>query len=186
MAMRQRKKKILVAVSNRDICEILSFYLESENYDINIAFSEEEAKKLMPDRELILMDVMSSDVSDFNRVKNILKKAGKIDGISGNLMKFGDLHIDLSSKKVKTGDSVILLTKTEFEILFMLASNPLKVHSHRQIANTVWKNSAYVTMHTVNVHIARLRKKLGSKAYCISNRPGFGYEFNPPQPEETS
>jgi len=43
----------------------------------------------------------------------------------------------------------------------------------------VWKDTPYITERTVDVHITRLRKKLGDKAKIISNRPGFGYRFNP-------
>jgi two-component system alkaline phosphatase synthesis response regulator PhoP len=144
-----------------------------------MAASEEVAKKLMRGRNLVLMDIMASDVSDFNRVKNILKKNGKAGSTAENFIRMGDLIVDIPAKKVKIEDSVILLTKTEFEILLMLVSNPFIVLSHRQIADSVWINSDRVTSHTVDVHISRLRKKLGSKAHYIFSRPGFGYEFNP-------
>jgi DNA-binding response OmpR family regulator len=132
----------------------------------------------MQGRNLVLMDIVASDVSDFNRVKNVLKKNGKTDNIAENFIKVGDLFVDIPSKRVKIGDSTILLTKTEFEILLILVSNPFNVLSHRQIADSVWINSDHVTSHTVDVHISRLRKKLGNKAHYISSRPGFGYEFN--------
>jgi DNA-binding winged helix-turn-helix (wHTH) protein len=157
---------------------MLSFSLENEGYDINVTFFERELKKLMPNRNFVLMDIMTSDVSDFNRIKNILGKVGKSGGIPENFIKMGDLFIDISSKKAKIGDSMILLTKTEFEILLMLVSSPFAVHSHQQIASAVWKTASYVSSHTVDVHISRLRKKLGSKAHYICSRPGFGYEFN--------
>jgi DNA-binding response OmpR family regulator len=172
------KNKIFNAVSNRDVCEILSFNLESEDYDIKMASSEEGVKKIMQGRNLVLMDIIASDVSDFNRVKNMLEKNGKTNNVTENFIKMGDLIVDISAKKAKIEDSVILLTKTEFEILLMLVSNPFIVFSHRQIADSVWINSDRVTSHTVDVHISRLRKKLGNKAHYIFSRPGFGYEFN--------
>jgi DNA-binding response OmpR family regulator len=140
----------------------------------------------MQGRNLVLMDVMASDVSDFNRVKNILKKTEKAGGIAENFIKMGGLLVDILSKKVIIGDSVILLTKTEFEILLLLVSNPFMAHTHRQIASVAWADPARVTSHTVDVHISRLRKKLGSKAHYISSRPGFGYEFNPKRAKKIS
>jgi DNA-binding response OmpR family regulator len=172
------KNKIFIAVSNRDVCEILSFSLESEDFDINMATSEDVAKKITQGRNLVLMDIMACDVSDFHRIKNILKKPEKTGCIAENFIKMGDLIVDISSKKAIIEDSIIFLTKTEFEILLMLVSNPFAVLSHRQIADSVWINSDRVTSHTVDVHISRLRKKLGSKAHYILSRPGFGYEFN--------
>jgi DNA-binding response OmpR family regulator len=113
------------------------------------------------------------------RVKAVLKRmTEEVNTTEEKILKIDDLIIDGSSKEVKIGDSTVLLTKTEFEILFMLASNPLRVYSRQQIINSVWKDSVYITERTVDVHITRLRKKLGKKASCISNRPGFGYKFN--------
>jgi DNA-binding response OmpR family regulator len=163
---------------------MLSFNLESESYDINIASSEGEVKNLMQGHNLVLMDIMASDVSDLKRIKNILKKVEKPNHIAENFIKMGDLIVDISAKKAKIGDSVILLTRTEFEILLMLVSNPFIVLSHRQIADSVWINSDRVTSHTIDVHISRLRKKLGSKAHYILSRPGFGYEFNHKLPKK--
>jgi two-component system alkaline phosphatase synthesis response regulator PhoP len=171
-------------VSNRNVCEMLSFNLENESYDISTVSSKEGVKNLMQGHNLVLMDIMASDVSDFNRIKNILKKVEKTNNIAENFVKMGDLIVDISAKKVKVGDSEILLTRTEFEILLMFVSSPFFVFSHRQIADSVWINSDIVTSHTVDVHISRLRKKLGSKAHYIFSRPGFGYEFNPRLPKK--
>jgi DNA-binding response OmpR family regulator len=150
-----------------------------------MASSEEGVKKIMQGRNFVLMDIIASDVSDFNRVKNMLKKNGKPNSIAENFIKMGDLIVDISAKKAIIGDSIILLTKTEFEILLMFVSKPFTAHSHRQIANAAWTDPTCVTSHTVNVHISRLRKKLGSKAHYIFSRPGFGYEFNHNLPKKT-
>jgi DNA-binding response OmpR family regulator len=223
------KKKLLVVDDECDICEILSFNLENEGYEVDTASSAEDAiKKLSPEHNLILLDIMMGGMSGFRlaeklrkegndvpiifltakdaendmltgfsvgaddyiskpfslkevsaRVKAVLKRTSeKVEAKAENIVKIDDLLIDIASKEVKVGDSTILLTKTEFEILLLLASNPLRVYSREQIISVVWKDTPYITERTVDVHITRLRKKLGIKAYCISNRPGFGYKFN--------
>jgi DNA-binding response OmpR family regulator len=107
-------------------------------------------------------------------------KIEKNDSNAENLLKIGRLCIDTSSKKVKIGDSTIPLTKMEYEILLMFASNPLKPYSRKQIINALWGDEAgSVTEQAVDAHIIRLRKKLGEKAHCIASRTGFGYEFDP-------
>ena len=65
--------------------------------------------------------------------------------------------------------------KKEFEILNMLAQSPGKIFSREDILNKVWSDDSYVLERTVDVHITRLRKKLGEQGKHIANRSGYGY-----------
>jgi DNA-binding response OmpR family regulator len=94
-------------------------------------------------------------------------------------LKFGHLFIDVFAKNVKIKDKAISLTKSEFLILLTLASSPNRVYSRQQIASAIRTNSEYVSDHSLDVHIARLRKKLGRKFCCIFCITGFGYKFDP-------
>jgi DNA-binding response OmpR family regulator len=204
------KKKILVAIDNSDVCKILSFNLENEGYDVCMTFSVEEAfQKLTPDCNLVMIDIMSgykqhefdliekhhiesgipiiflAELKPFifrellDHVKTMLKIEKKHSSAE-NGTKIGGLFIDPSSKEVKIDDSIIPLTRMEYEILYILASNPSKTYSRQQITDTIWKEAGgNVTKHAVEMHIARLRKKLGGKAHCITSRLGFGYKFDP-------
>lgn len=69
------------------------------------------------------------------------------------------------------------LTRTEFELLSQLMSNSGQVLSRKQLMENIW-SGVIVTERTVNVNIARLRKKLGTYAKNIVNRQGFGYVFD--------
>jgi DNA-binding response OmpR family regulator len=110
----------------------------------------------------------------------MLDEKAKNDSIAENFLKYGRLFIDASSKKIKLGDSEVLLTKSEYLILLMLASNPLRLYSSRQIIDAIWGSSGgNVTEHTIESHIANIRKKLGHDSCCVHNRKGFGYEFDP-------
>ncbi|MDR0660265.1 MAG: response regulator transcription factor [Prevotellaceae bacterium] len=91
---------------------------------------------------------------------------------------FDEVYIDLESKEVVIDNEKIALTKTEFEILVLLAQYPDKIFSRDDIIDRVWKDNPYITERTVDVHVARLRKKLGERAFVISNRSGYGYRFN--------
>jgi DNA-binding response OmpR family regulator len=199
------KKKILVIIDNSDICKVLSFNLENEGYDVCMASSVKEAfQKLTPSYDLIMIDIIAGDEQrEFNLLekhrkknyvpiiflselkpfifKDLLEHVRTMLKIEKNSLKIGRLYIDPQFKMVKIGDATIPLTKTEFEILYMLASNPLKPFSREQITEAVWKDSkGSVTNHSADMHIARLRKKLGHGSRCIFSRPGgFGYEFNP-------
>ena len=89
----------------------------------------------------------------------------------------GQLAINISEKRVYLGKEEIILTKKENEILVLLTSNPNKLFSRDDILKLVWKNESYVLDRTVDVHIARLRKKLGEYGNMIVNRSGYGYCF---------
>ena len=113
------------------------------------------------------------------RVKAVLKRSEQTVEKSKSKLTFGDLQIDLELKELTIGEKRIPLTKTEFEIIVLLSKNQERIFSRNDIINQVWKDAPYVTERTVDVHITRLRKKLGNKAMLISNRAGFGYRFNP-------
>ena len=89
----------------------------------------------------------------------------------------GDMVINLQTKGVEISGKVVKLTKKEFEILSRLALNPGKIFSRGDILDAVWNNESYVLDRTVDVHIARLRKKLGEMGSAIVNRSGYGYCF---------
>lgn len=89
------------------------------------------------------------------------------------------LTVNYSDRRVYIDGSEILLTKKECEILILLTKNPKKIYSREDILQFVWKNESYVLDRTVDVHIARLRKKLEKYGDMIVNRSGYGYCFQP-------
>ena len=107
------------------------------------------------------------------RVKAILKRMEK----QSRKLIFSNIIIDLELKEVQIDSRRVILTKTEFEVLALLASHPEKVFAREEIIDNVWRETPYITERTVDVHITRLRKKLGVYAKLISNRSGYGYRF---------
>ena len=112
------------------------------------------------------------------RVKNVLKR-GKLkpDEDTKYKLTIDELTIDLEIKQVSIGNEFIELTKTEFKILILLVQNETKLFSREDILHKVWDKDI-VLDRTVDVHIARLRKKLGKYGNYIVNRTGYGYSFN--------
>ena len=96
-----------------------------------------------------------------------------------NFFKHGKLTIDFGEKRVFIGDSEIMLTKKEYDILFLLSKNCKKFFHRDEILKLVWKDESYVLDRTVDVHIARLRKKMQEYGNTIINRSGYGYCFQP-------
>ena len=90
---------------------------------------------------------------------------------------FRGLQVNLDRKTVTIDGTPINLTRTEFDLLCELLSAHGQVRSRQQLIDTVW-GGTIVTDRTVDVHITRLRRKLGQYAENIANRPGFGYYFD--------
>ncbi len=244
-------KKILVVDDEEDLCEILSFNLKNANFEVDVAYSAEEAfVKLKNKYDLLLLDVMMNGISGFKFAELLRKdynndvpiifitaRDSEMDKLSGFRIGADDYITkpfsikevlarvsavlyrskdkvlmelenykreqesitiikenkpDLSAGQIITIDSLIInnftksafidkenlkLTKKEFEILYVLAGKPNKVLTRTEIFDLVWKKEAYVLERTVDVHIARLRKKLDSYGRFITNKFGYGYCF---------
>lgn len=113
------------------------------------------------------------------RVKNVLRRTNQPTDINNNnILTVNNLVINMDTKTVSVDDKDIDLTKTEFNILVLLIENPGKIFSRSDILNKAWKDDGVVLERTVDVHIARLRKKIGSYGDHIVNRTGYGYTFN--------
>lgn len=92
-------------------------------------------------------------------------------------LTYRGLQVNLDHKTVTIDGTPVNLTRTEFGLLCELLSAHGQVRSRQQLIDTVW-DGVIVTDRTVDVHITRLRRKLGPYSKYIANRPGFGYYFN--------
>ena len=114
-----------------------------------------------------------------SRVKALLRRKGseviQIDNNTG-LIEMSDLKIDRESYQVTLDHDDILLPRKEFEILYLLASKPGKVYKREEIFDKIWGDDVVVGGRTIDVHIRKLRKKLG-RDYIVTVK-GIGYKFN--------
>jgi len=100
--------------------------------------------------------------------------------------RFGDVRIDPAAREVWLGGTQLSLTRTEFDILDVLSSQPRNALTRRQIIDQVWNTEWVGDDHVVNVHVANLRRKLGDDPdeprYLLTVR-GVGYRMGrPPEP----
>ncbi len=218
--------RVLVVDDEEDLCEILQFNLEGEGYEVDVAYSAEEAlKKDLKSYQVILLDVMMGKISGFKlakmirqemklpvpilfltakdgenntltgfslgaddyiskpfsvreviaRVKAVIQRT-RSEGISGGQkITYREFELDDASKQLVINKKTIELTKKEFEILYLLMDNPSRVFSREDMMNRIWTDEVVVMARTVDVHVARLRKKLGKYGHYIRSRPGYGY-----------
>lgn len=105
-----------------------------------------------------------------SRVKAVLRRTSS-DSASGGI------EIDDEKKSVKVDGRPVSLSRTEYDLLKLLAHNPGKVFSRSDLISAIWPANVIVTERTVDVSITRLRKKIGEYGEKIVSRHGFGYCF---------
>lgn len=94
---------------------------------------------------------------------------------SSSKISIGDLMIDRTSYTVNVKEQKVILPKKEFELLYFLAQNPKKVFSRDDLLQNIWGSDVYVLARTVDVHIRKVREKIG-EGY-ITTVKGVGYKF---------
>jgi two-component system alkaline phosphatase synthesis response regulator PhoP len=110
-----------------------------------------------------------------SRISALFRRESKKTNTSAQI-KIGDLVIDRTSYTIKVKGQEINLPKKEFELLFFLAQSPNKVFSRDDLLQNIWGTDVYVLARTVDVHIRKVREKIGDD--YITTVKGVGYKFN--------
>ncbi|MBT1689326.1 response regulator transcription factor [Dawidia soli] len=120
------------------------------------------------------------------RVKVIFRRSEEQQSTEGNaatsaVMRYGDLKIDIDKRKVTLNNIRVDLSPKEFDLITLLAGNPGKSYSRKNLLNLIWGYDFEGYEHTVNSHINRLRSKIEedvSNPKFILTTWGVGYRFN--------
>ncbi|MBS1514975.1 MAG: response regulator transcription factor [Bacteroidetes bacterium] len=114
------------------------------------------------------------------RVKSVIRRSnveheknGKIDEI----IKFKNLEVDSLTHSVKINKKEVFFPKKEFQLLHFLIANRGRVYSRETLLNQIWGENIYVVDRTVDVHVAKVREKLGEYNEYIETIKGLGYRF---------
>jgi len=110
-----------------------------------------------------------------SRINAILRRNVQSEEVIDNKLEIADLIIDREAFLVYRDGERIVLAKKEFELLYLLASKPGKVYTRDVILRSIWEDSVVVTNRTIDVHIRKIREKLGET--YISTVKGVGYKF---------
>ena len=110
-----------------------------------------------------------------SKVKGLLRRLQKVIAKDVNEIVFDDIKIDREKYKVYISDKVLNLPRKEFELLYLLASKPDKVYKREKIMESVWGSEVVVGDRTIDVHIRKLREKVGDKYFKTVK--GVGYKF---------
>ena len=110
-----------------------------------------------------------------SKVKALLRRLKESDNPLDTIIKVGALVINREEYKITNKGQDIILPRKEFELLSLLATKPNKVFKREEILDKVWGNEVVVGGRTIDVHIRKLREKIGDKSFKTVK--GVGYKF---------
>lgn len=113
------------------------------------------------------------------RVKAILRRAEAVpeEATDSGVIRAGRLEINRSNYTVRLGKKEIVFPKKEFEILVTLVGHRGKVFSREMLLNAIWGSNVIVVDRTIDVHIRKIREKLGDDGELIETIKGVGYRY---------
>ncbi len=109
-----------------------------------------------------------------SKVKALLRRFKEKEGAS-NIIEVGDLVINRDEYKILKNDKEFMLPRKEFELLSLLASQPGRVFKREEILDKIWGNEVVVGGRTIDVHIRKLREKIGDESFQTVK--GVGYKL---------
>ena len=112
-----------------------------------------------------------------SRIRALLRRAGAAaqQQREASRLTQGAITLDLSERAAWRDGEPVELTAKEFDLMALLMQNPGRVYSRENLLNLVWGYEYIGEFRTVDVHITRLRAKLGNYGKCITSRSGYGY-----------
>ncbi|MFF2080884.1 response regulator transcription factor [Kitasatospora sp. NPDC058162] len=114
------------------------------------------------------------------RIDAVMRRVHSQGPVAGDII-IDPLSIILSTREVRLGDRRIDVTRKEFDLLYLLASQPERIISRRQIMTQVWDDSRSQPGRTIDTHVSSLRSKLGSSSWITTVR-GVGFRLGQRSP----
>jgi two-component system phosphate regulon response regulator PhoB len=116
------------------------------------------------------------------RVGAVLRRLTAAPVSAGGILSGGGVRLDPAAHRVTVDDAEIEVTATEFKLLRLLMERVGRVQRRTDLLETVWQAQPDIQTRTVDMHVQRLRTKLGGAGECIETIRGVGYRFRVPPP----
>ncbi len=111
------------------------------------------------------------------RVKKVLQRRSTQKLVESDTIRIGELEIMPENYLVRVNGKDLSLPRKEFEVLLFLIRHPDRVIKRETLLNEIWGQDVYVVDRTIDVHIRKIREKLGKAAHLIETVKGVGYRF---------
>jgi two-component system alkaline phosphatase synthesis response regulator PhoP len=163
--------------SGIEVCEILRSQTVFKDVLIIFLTAMSDENSHIKGLEMGADDYVSKPISPkvlVSRVNALFRRFTKQS--EDKVLKIENITIDPDRYEVMAGENNVTLAKKEFELLYLLASRPGRVFLRNEILNQVWGNDVIVGDRTIDVHIRKVRQKLGLD--CITTIKGVGYKFD--------
>ncbi|MGN6803267.1 MAG: response regulator transcription factor [Ginsengibacter sp.] len=158
-----------------EVCKILRADKDFENTIIIFLTALNDDTTEIKGLETGADDYITKPISPKVLISRVNALFRRITRESGSVLQIGDLSIDREKYMVKLKGEEIVFARKEFELLALLASKPSKVFLRNEIMDKVWGTEVIVGDRTIDVHIRKIRQKLGDD--CIVTVKGVGYKF---------
>jgi two-component system alkaline phosphatase synthesis response regulator PhoP len=158
-----------------EVCKILRSDSEFENTIIIFLTALNDESTEIKGLETGGDDYITKPISPKVLISRVNALFRRIIKETGSILQIGDLSIDREKYIVISKNEEIILARKEFELLALLASKPAKVFLRNEILDKVWGTEVIVGDRTIDVHIRKIRQKLGDD--CITTVKGVGYKF---------
>ena len=112
-----------------------------------------------------------------SKVKALLRRLKSDDAVSSSTLIVGNIEINREEYKINKDGEIMVLPKKEFELFYLLATKPGKVFTREEILDRVWGNEVVVGGRTIDVHIRKLREKIGDDFFTTIKGVGYKIEF---------
>ena len=163
-----------------DVCRNLKDDFETRKSALLIISEKDDENEVIRAIQLGADDYVVSPFNNKTMLARMKAVVERLRRIGSKKIRVKDIEIDLDEHKVRKSGKPIDLTYIQFKLLYLLASRRENVFSRKEILEKVWGRKVYVTNRTVDVHIKRLREKLGEYKYpsqYIETIHGTGYRF---------
>ena len=166
-----------------EVCKILKSNPQTSGIPVIFLTAKENEIDEILGLEIGADDYITKPISPrkvIARIKSVIRRSANEIEVTSKLernVKFGNLEIDSAGHIVKINEKEIFFPKKEFQLLHFLISNRGRVYSRENLLNQIWGENVYVVDRTVDVHVAKVREKLGEYSEYIETIKGLGYRF---------
>jgi two-component system phosphate regulon response regulator PhoB len=182
---------MLPGLSGDEVLQVLKGESATKTIPVLVLTAKREQEDRIEGFELGADDYLTKPFSPRElvlRVKAILRRIQEPPGeTGGRILRAGPISVDVSSHQVLLDGEELNLTPTEFKLLRSLLERKGRTQSRRQLLERAWSVESHISdriqTRTVDMHVRRLRTKLGQVGDWIETVRGFGYRFRPPEEE---